>query len=819
MVTLYHFFERHKLLFYGLLVFSSILFVWLGSKVKYEEDISKLLPSTQTGSAERLVFKNLKVKDKIFLLFIPQSDTVDAGLLTERCDAYAEGLLQRDSATHYIHRLLYRIDDDLIRSGMTFLFDHAPAFVDTTLYPRIEGLLTKEAIERQMAASYDLIVSPSGMAFREMVRHDPVGLHTLFTGDGAAMTEGFGGNFHLLYNHFFTPDSTVALAFLSPDFNAFDSKAGTYLVDLMEAEIAAFKVQYPDVEILFHGAPVQSVFNSRQIKKDLALTLGVSLLATCLLIGICFRRRSTLLLLLCPVIYGTAFSLSCIYLFKGGMSLLAVAIGAIVLGVALSYCLHLLTHRKYVSDPVKILREQAVPLVLCCLTTVGAFAGLMFTRSELLRDFGLFASLALAGTTLFCLLFLPHFFRPERRQRPTGRTFARIDRINAFPLDRQKILIVAITLLCIICICASRRVTFDTDLKNIGYNEPDVMRSMKLLAEKTTPGNMSLYYAVSSRELDSALIACRQMATMFDSLRTEGLLTGYSGVASLLIPEREQRMRIRRWHGFWTPERIAETRTRVNDAARRHGFKPETFDPFFESLAADDEPVSLYHSGPIPDGLMSNLVEYMDSTYLVFTSAAMPAERMKAVNDAVASHPHWLVIDPFYYTSDMVRILNDDFNTTLGVSSVFVFIILLLAFRKFSRAIIAFIPMGLSWYVVLGVMGLTGHSFNLINIVISTFIFGVGVDYSIFVMDGLVAGAQRNDSRLLSYHKTAIFFSAVVLMVSIAPLIFASHPAIQSVGFATLVGMGSTVLITYTLPPFLFRLLRKRAKASRKNTP
>ena len=809
MITLYRFFDRHRFLLYGLLTLSSVLFLWLGSKVKYEEDVSKLLPSTQSGSAERLVFNNLKVKDKIFLLFVPGVDTTDVCMMAERCDAFMERLLQRDSATRYIREALYRIDDDLIQSAMTYLFDHAPVFMDTTRYLDMEALLSDKAVERQMAANYDLIVSPQSMAFREVVRRDPLGLRTLFTDNGVMST--LGSNYHLVCRHFFTPDSAVALAFLSPDFNAFDSKAGTHLVNLLEEEIAAFRADHPDVEILFHGAPVQSVFNSRQIKKDLALTLGVSLLITCCLIGVCFRRRSTLLLLLTPALYGTFFALSVIYLLKGGMSLLAIGIGAIVLGIALSYCLHLLTHYTYLHDPVRVLREQTVPLILCCLTTVGAFTGLLFTRSELLRDFGLFASLALVGTTLFCLVFLPHFLK--NKQRPeVGKAFAWIDKINAFPLDRQKWLVIALTVICGLCIYASRRVIFDTDLKNIGYYEPKVVRSLHLFAEKTTPGNTSIYYAVASGELDSALILHREMALLLDGLQADGIVTGYAKTASLLLPESEQWTRIRRWSAFWTPERVADTRTLVTNAARTHGFKPETFEPFFDMLTKEHAPVSLYASGVIPDALMSNLVEYTsDSMYLAFTSVQMPPERLKTVNDAVAAR-HWLVIDPFYYTGDMVRILNDDFNMTLGVSSLFVFVILLAAFRKLSRALLAFLPMGLSWYVVLGVMGLTGHTFNLINIVISTFIFGVGVDYSIFVMDGLVADVQGNQNNLLTYHKTAIFFSAAVLMVSIAPLIFATHPAIQSVGFATLVGMSSTALITYTLPPFIFRLIRKKRK-------
>ena len=116
--------------------------------------------------------------------------------------------------------------------------------------------------------------------------------------------------------------------------------------------------------------------------------------------------------------------------------------------------------------------------------------------------------------------------------------------------------------------------------------------------------------------------------------------------------------------------------------------------------------------------------------------------------------------------------------------------------------------MSLSWFVVLGVMGMFGLQFNLINIVISTFIFGIGVDYSIFVMDGLLSKARsETEPLLLTYHKTAIFFSAAVLIVGTGSLLFAQHPALASIGITTLIGMSTAVLIAYTLQPFLYHLM------------
>ena len=77
-LAVYRFFKSHKALFYITMLGSFAVFLALGLQIKYEEDISKLLPSGTIGDSEQLVFDNLKVKDKIFILFTAKDSTADA---------------------------------------------------------------------------------------------------------------------------------------------------------------------------------------------------------------------------------------------------------------------------------------------------------------------------------------------------------------------------------------------------------------------------------------------------------------------------------------------------------------------------------------------------------------------------------------------------------------------------------------------------------------------------------------------------------------------------------------------------------------------
>ena len=808
-IAIYRFFEKKKALMYGLLILSSVIFVYFGSKVQYEENIAKLLPQTDAANESGLAFGNLRVKDKIFIQLTSASDEpVAPETLAEYCDEFVGNLLEKDTATQYIANVLHRIDDDLIINGLDYALTHVPSFVSPEAYERFDSLLTEEAIDRQMALNYDLVMNDEEGNKTTMVGQDPAALRMAMIPEGMSMDKGAAG-FTLIDGHLFVPDSTVALAFLAPNFSSFDSMSGLLLVDMLEEEIDAFKAEHPEVQVYFHGSPVNSVFNSRQIRSDLVLTVGLSLLVICIVLGYCFRNKSTLFMLLSPVVYGAFFALACIYWLKGGMSLMAMGIGAIVMGVALSYCLHVLTHYKYVSDPVQVLKDQSTPVILGCLTTIGAFLGLLFTESDLLKDFGWFASFAMVGTTFFALVFLPHFFRPEGNRR-SDKAFKVLDKINSYPLDEKRGVRIALEVLCLVCLFTAGWVTFDSDLRNIGYNEPKVVKSRQLYEEKNSIGYATQYYAATSEDLDEALMYNKAIIATLDSLQKEGVLHQYAKVSELFIPLEEQEERIALWKDYWTEERVADVKLSINRMAKKNGLDPIMFEPFYMMIESDYEAESLYDAEVLPESLVSNFIELTtEGKYVVFTSVQLLEENKKIVNDAVAALPHAVCIDPFYYTNDMVKMLNDDFNTILGISSIFVFIVLLVSFRSLPIAFIAFLPMGLSWYVVQGIMGIFGLQFNLINIIIATFIFGIGVDYSIFVMTGLISKVAGEDDNLLTYHKTAIFFSAFVLMVVTGSLLFAIHPAIHSIGISTLIGMSATILITYTLQPALFRYLMK----------
>ena len=812
-VPIYRFFRSHKALLYVLLALSTLVFVFFGTKLRYEEDVAKLLPRSSVES--ELAFSDIGLKDKIFIqITAADAETpLDTWTLSDYIDEFTDALEQRDSTGKYIRSILRSLDAETALGAMDYGFEHLPSLIDTGFYEAFAAALEPAALDAQMARNLELIESDMTGETTRLVCTDPFALRDIFLArlmpEGAM--DGSVGDYTIENSHFFCPDRTVALAFLSPSFQQTDSGTSTKFARILNQERKAFEAAHPDARIYFHGAPLGAVSNAGTIKQDLVWTVGISLLVILTILLLAFHRLRFIAHLLLPVVYGTFFALACVYWIKGYMSLMALGIGAIILGVALSYCLHVLIHYYYVEDVEQMLQEESTPVVLGCLTTIGAFLGLLFTESDLLRDFGLFATFALIGSTFYALVFLPHFLQKEDVNYKKYKGFHLIDRINGLPWDRNPWILGAMVALLAVGIVFSPKVGFDSDLRNLNYVDIPLDESQRLYSEKNESGHMNLYFAAYDNDFDKALEYDKLLGDRLDSLQRTGLVKRYSSIVSLLFQtEQEQTLRIDAWKKFWTPQRIEKARHDLSAAARRQKLDPSLFEPFFALVEADYLPGNLYESGLVPDALLSSFIEKQDSgRWMIFSTVAFAPEDMDTVTDALVSGPQTVVLEPFYYCRDMVQIVHDDFQKTLLISSLFVLLVLLISFRNLWVSLVAFFPMFLSWYALQGFMALFGLEFNLINIVIATFVFGIGVDYSIFVMEGLLQEARTGEKTRLEYHKVAIFFSALILIIVVGSLVFARHPAISSTGRITLIGMVFTILMTYSLEPFVFRKLLK----------
>ena len=809
-IRLFDYFQNHKAAYWASMVALFVFFGYFAMQIHLEEDIDKLMPSSKNeDGTTKLAFADLKIKDKVFLLFAKEKEGTSYEELSAACDAFVDSL-QQDSAL--VEDIFYQLSEDLMPEGIDYMMEHLPAYIDSKAYEGFDTLMSQEHMVQQMDQNREDLASEIGEMFPELIQMDPIGMRTVLAEQLKPLLSA--GNYQTLDGHFFVPDSTVCIAFLTPRFSSTNTGQGSALFERLNTLRAQFAQSHPDIDISYHGTPASGYYNSSQIKHDLTTTIAGALVLVLIFLLVCFRRVDTIPLLLLPVVFGTLFGLSMMYWLKGEFSLLALGIGGVVLGVALSYVLHILTHHQYVSNGEQLLKDQVKPVFLGCLTTIGSFAGLIFINTALLQDFGLFAAFAIMGTTLFSLAYLPPLLRKGEGGFP-----AFIEKINNYPFDRKKALLIIISILSLICIGAyvKEGTRFDADMHNLGYLEDMTEHSEQLLRDKTYTGDKQKYFASKGKTMEEAIEHFAVLDKKLDSLAKMGLVKSYTHTNQIFVSQKEQQKRIDAWHNYWNEERLAKVRQLISKTATQAGLNADAFSTFFEAATRDYEPDKLYEVGLIPQGYQSTLMEQSyDGNYLCFTSVRCQNDSVRSAEsdyiricDAIASDPNLLVLHTYYYTTDTLLQMSSDFDVLQWLSMLFVFVVLLLSFHfNIKHTVLGFMPILLSWLIVLGAMVIADVRFNLISIIISTFIFGIGVDYSIFVMDGLTNGNKEK----LAYHKTAILLSAVTLIVTVSSMLIAQHPAIKSVGFSTLVGLLSAVILSYVLQPAVYRWLNRNKK-------
>lgn len=175
-------------------------------------------------------------------------------------------------------------------------------------------------------------------------------------------------------------------------------------------------------------------------------------------------------------------------------------------------------------------------------------------------------------------------------------------------------------------------------------------------------------------------------------------------------------------------------------------------------------------------------------------------------NDFYHLLTHEPVVERQSLAATIVSNLSDNFNYIGWACGLIVFFFLWFSLGNIELALLSFLPMAVSWVWILGIMALLGIQFNVVNIILATFIFGQGDDYTIFMTEGCqYEYAYRR--RMLSSYKHSIIISALIMFIGVGALIIARHPALQSLAQVTIVGMFTVVLMAWLLPPFIFRWL------------
>ena len=532
-----------------------------------------------------------------------------------------------------------------------------------------------------------------------------------------------------------------SFAFIDSPYGSTETKYNAALIDSLNVVTGEIAEAFPELNIRWIGAPVIAVGNARRIKTDTILCISLSLVFIIALLLYAFPRRRDLALILLSVTFGWLFGMAVLRLVTPTVSAVVLGIGSVLIGIAVNYPLHLLVHQRYTTSVRQTLDEVLSPLVVGNSTTVGAFLALVPLQATAMRHLGIFAAAMLVGTILFCVFVLPHLMSAE----PTPVREIKLRGNGKWKIENGKWLVLALTLAAGVYLIVNLSFLTTNDQRpTTNYQRPTTNYQW------FDPNPSHINYMTTQQRTDmeafESIFANDKRQTTNDQRPTTN----------------------DQWSSYWQTHDPQALIDLIQTEAVAVGFRPDAFQPFYDQL--------LMTQSPNDQRPTTN-------------------DQRPIVNDQIVN----------VQMVNIISRLSDDFDYLGLVCSIIVFAFLWLSFRSLWLALIAFVPMALSWVWILALMQLFGLQFNIVNIILATFIFGQGDDYTIFIVEGLLY-EYRTGRPMLPQYRQSILLSALIMLIGIGLLVFAQHPAMHSLGTVTLIGMSVVLIMAVTLPPLLFRL-------------
>jgi 1-acyl-sn-glycerol-3-phosphate acyltransferase len=798
--SLYFLLTRHRIFLVFFMVIIAAFVAVSVSNLNVNEDFTSVFPQVKDADKFRFVLKNSSASNKIIVCF-STSDTANPAKtenLVRIADSFCDSILF--SHQDQIREIKYVMGGEEMKAVFEFIHQNLPIFLEPEDYKKLTEKLTDSAVRTELTGDLQTLLSPAGIVLKQFLMSDP--LH--FTSIPIEKLNRFqtGENYVIEKNRIFSKSRNDLFAFISVC-DPGNTRAMSRLAERLEKTAAS--VSDPSVRMEYFGTPIVSAANADRIKKDLILTLSLSVLFLFLVLGYYFRNYFASLILLTPVVIGGALALAILFLIKGSISAISLGLGSVLLGIGIDFSLHLYNHYRESGSVKELYDSLAKPIIVGAITTSAAFMCLMLIKSPGLQDFGLFAALSVICTALAALIVLPLVLVPVNKKNRQPRTGTILRFITSYEFHKNRYLLYSIIVLTVIFSFTSRSVRFSGNLMDLNYMPENLKKAESRFIEKSVLSGSQVMLVTSGSNIDEALTNNEKISGTIDRLRKSSVINGYFYVNDLMPSEEQQREKIEKWNLFWKTNKDTFLDSFIS-AGKDIGFRNDSFGKFIKLLEKNFNPVPASEFHEIRKLLLQDYLIESDKQAAVITLLKTAKENKQVVRESLSGFENTYFFDRQGFSEQMLTGIQSQFTRLLLYSSLLVFILQLVSFGRIELALVTFIPLVISWLWTIGIMGILRIPFNFFNLMISTFIFGLADDYTIFMTEGHQQRFQTDRDNVTGFKRSTLL-SALTAIAGIGVLIFAGHPALRSIALVTVIGLTSAVIVTFTVQPVLLNFL------------
>lgn len=215
----------------------------------------------------------------------------------------------------------------------------------------------------------------------------------------------------------YNKDTDAYLLAITVNKDKMESKEREQMVRMIQKTCQRFEKD-EQVKLHYSGLPYIRVVSAIKIRMELYMFSALALLICIIVLFLFFRSFKAVFFPVLIVLIGVVWALGMLSLFGYKITLLSGMIPPLLIVIGIPNSIYMLNkfHHEYVSHGNKIKALQRVIIkignatFLTNLTTASGFATFIIVKSDLLKQFGIVASLNIMGLFFLSLLLIPIIF-------------------------------------------------------------------------------------------------------------------------------------------------------------------------------------------------------------------------------------------------------------------------------------------------------------------------------------------------------------------------------------------------------------------------
>lgn len=668
---------------------------------------------------------------------------------------------------------------------LTGLCAAAPGLMESDQLAALPRLLDDDTVQRTLERDARLLQTPKGLALRDLLAMDPLGICGKTLQRLAPASKGAGPR--LESGRLLSADGRHALVFAEPAAPIGDSNASREVMTTVRKAVDALP---PGAEVIVTGGDRHAEANADVIMNDVARVVPLSLVLLAFAYLIFVRTAQGLGIVLLP---GAALAVAaaCTGLMAGSLSGIVIGFGSVILGITADYAIHVYFAVRSGTSVARALDSVSGPLLIGAATTLAAFITFFLSAIPCVAGMAVFAVCGIIAAVILSLVVLPHCLTPTK-----GATIAAPHdepARGAASGPRRIALLATWAVLVTALFFLFRNVPVNGDVRSLSYTSASIAADEVRTREIWGGIGDSGMFAVTGATLEDALKKNDAVWQALGELSREKFgfdRAAVTGLGGILPSEATQARRHEAWAAFWKLHG-EDAAARVERFAAKAGFSPGAFAPFKAWINAHPAMVRPETLASLGLALPLQLARQTARGSIVYTM--MPQGAPRRVLDLLAENGAIHVSGSTFREALSVSTRADLVRFgSLSLCAVVVMTVLML--RSFSRAAMALLPVAFGLCAVLAVFRAFGMSLNIFHAMALPLVMALSVDYGVFIL-------ARLEGTLEAASRRGVLLSGITTISGFGSLLLADHPALRSLGLTVALGLSCALLTAlYILP-------------------